>query len=425
MKDGPEGVVLSAFVEEGSQASKQLKLQDHLSPECGFNLMHCQNLIVRYSSETDRSNRAILFIPLTAALGLIEVTRNNYTADIEFGKIAILRPVEVRCSPSTVFEVQNSIFAICTDQNSSSIYILNIIVDESTLSKSRYTYTNDLTLNLPLGSLNNATNFLHIDYLNYQFIIFGLGRALYSLRPYTFSETRLRDIPSDLCDSLRWLAHKNGPEFWAYCSNYVINYDVGAQDWREAYTLDEIGISFQCLQQRINISVFSTYINVTKGRSVTIRKEGQNFVTGVCVGESVFVYVDQYAGIYKVDLLNLETTAVFQMSCGNNCLPPVAIDDRYLIVRGVQENVVLVLDVFNNSLKKRMEVEGVTAPLVTLLTLPCPQPPSNNIPIGLDEKKPSSASTTPVDIGLIVGLLAVVLCVFVVIVIAGVIIWKR
>jgi len=408
VENGEDGAVVSAYTGKGSSGPRvQLELHLHLSPEFDSNRFSRQNLLVL--GEGDAGEPALLFVPLTETLAIIEVKKNNDTGVVVFGQIKFLRPSEVRCSPGDVFVVESNVFAVCANVTSNSVFVLNVILDRNHLNKTRCTYTNDLYLSESEGRLSNRTNFLHVDYLGYHFILFGIGRSLYSMRPYVFSETRMRDIPETHCDSLRWLATNEGTKIWAYCGDSVVNYDVGIEDWREAFTLQERGISIPCQQEGMEVNVFSSFINVTRhGGAITIiRKEGQNFVSGVCTGSadrSYLVYVDEIAGVILVDLSSSRSTL---MSSGASCKPPLVVASKYVIIRGVSEGVVLVLDAHNIS-RTLLEVQDVLAPVVTLVTLPCPKAASEPVRGGGGGGlQVESSHSLWVDVELTVGLAVV------------------
>lgn len=424
VEENDKGTVLTVVEERdvvGSVTVAQLQLNDRLSPECGSHFRHCQDLLVLMKDESPGSR--LLFVPLNKALGIVEVKKDEYTGSVGFSQTIVLRPSEVYCSPSAFFIITGAVFAVCTNRSTNSVYVLDIFLDKQDLNQTRYTYSNNI--NLSEGDLNNRTNFLQVNHLDYHFVIFGLGRAIYSIRPLFFIHSRLNDIPSDFCDILSWLSPKYGDEFWAYCSNNVIDYGIGVEDWKEAFTLEEKGISFWCSQQRINISVFSSYINVTRqdGQKHTISKMGQNFKSGVCTGNkdmSVFVYVDGVTGTHSLDLTSFETRSIFANSCEDSysCRAPLVTDDKYLMVRGVPETV-LVLDSTNIS-RKIVEAKGISAPMVTLLTFPCPpKPPSVPRDIGLQRSAPLSkmakvlvgVAVSVVLVGVAVVTAVVVVCV--------------
>ena len=402
VENGDYGAVASAYLgRRSSRPLVQLELLLQLSPECGR--VHCQNPLVL---EETTGRPALLFVPLAETLAIVEVKRNEDMGIVAFGQVKFLHPSEVHCHPSTVFLVDNNVFAACTDQTSNSVYILEVILDRNHLNKTRYTYSNDL--HLSEGNLSNRTNFLQVDYMDYHFILFGIGRALYSLRPYIFSATRMEDIPEARCDSLQWLAMNEGTRFWAYCGNSVVNYDVGIGDWREAFTLEEKGISIPCQQAGIDVCVFPSFINVTRqgGTFSIIRKEGRNFVSGVCSGSgdrSSLMYVDEIAGIIKLDLSSSKSTFLFDGNCTDSCIPPVVIADKYLVVRSVSEGVVLVLDAHNVS-QTLMEVKKVHAPVVALVTLRCdPEATSASMEKGLQEKGLQKSGRSVVNVERTVG----------------------
>lgn len=442
IEDNHEGVSLTIFPtkekEQNGEASDQLVFKNHhLSHECGPNLERCQDPLVEYYiNSTDKSKHSIIFIPLDGGLALVDVARSDYplggTVIQHFIFLTNGEPVEISCSPSAVFKIIDGFYVVCTNWTTNFVSIFEIYLNKTSLKSTQFSFPlNELTVPASLGNITNATNFIHIEYLSYHYIVFALGTAFYSLRPFFYAENRLGDVQSKYCDAVHLLVQKEGVEFWAYCSDYVYSYDVGEGDWNTRYALAERGITYQCSQARVKVSVFSDHANIGRGGSDdSVNMRGSDFVNGVCFGNGsrdFFAYVDELAGVYVMDVETTEMRAIYELGCNDRCLPPIVVNSSYLIIRGVGERKVSVLDFFRNP-PELLEAVNTLPVLVSMLFLPCPPEtiPVLAPPIDVEGMDPSKLSK-PRVIGGVVGSVMFILVVVSVVVAAvvGVLRWRK
>lgn len=439
IEDSPEGVVITTFParessqQKNSKSSDQLLLKNHrLSLECGPNFERCQDLLVEYYiNSTDKLRHSILFISLDGGLALVDVVRDDYTLDGTLAQHFILEtngePAEISCSPSAMFKIINGIYAVCTNQTTNFVSIFQVYLNKTSLNSTQFSFPiNDLTVPASLGNISNSTNFIHIEFLNYQYIVFALGTAFYSLRPFVYAENRLGDVLSTHCDAVHSLEYKEGLEFWAYCSNYVFKYNIGEGDWESWYALAERGISYQCSQVGVNVSVFSDYANIRGALAQTVKLHGINFSSGICFGNGshdFFAYVDKVAGVYVVNLKNTTIRVIYESGCSDRCLPLLVVNASYLIIRGVGESRVSVLNFFQEPLEL-IEVVDIVPPLTGLLSLPCP-PVAAHSGEGLDVLGSSGQSKSGLIGGLVGGIVILLLALVVVMAAVRISRWRK
>ena len=367
----------------GHQTSKQLILPDHhLSPECGLNYVHCQNLLVD-TFHTNEMQHGIIFIPLAVGLAVIEVIRDNVS--LYRTQHVILRtdgePEAISCSPSAVFKVIDSYFAVCTNQTTNLVMVFEVLLNKTSLQSTQISYpTNQLAVPHSIGNITNSSNFLHLEIDNiHEYIIFALGTTFYSLRPFFYSETRLEGLPSSACDRVHSLVPFTGAEFLAYCTEYLYLYDIGEEDWTEQDTFDRRGIPYQCPDREVELSVFPGYIQYnSNGLHQDLDIPGTAYHSGVCFGtisENYFAFQDEVAGVFLLDIKTSNLTTMSWSACESECFPVIAVNNRYLIVRDTVDRKVSVMDLFGERFKL-IEAQHLSAPLAIVFSLECPASPS-------------------------------------------------
>lgn len=393
-EDGAEGVIVSIFnssnarPQTGAQTESQSGPQrmqhlaipirnHHLSRECGHNFHRCQKVLVE-TFTADNIQHRIIFVPLGGELALVDIAQDSSSQlHIEHLTIPTDEPVEFSCSPSAFFKILDAYFAVCTNQTTNFVSVFEVQLNKTSLRSTRISYP-IIQFTLPPNlNIVNASNFLHIEIdRNHEYIVFAVGTALFSLRPFIYSVQAIGTVPSSICDSIHMLVPRSGPQFYVFCSKYLFTYDVGEEDYWSQDAFTSRGIPYQCPKPGTNISVFNTYMHIRFRNDAieNVALEGNAYSSGVCFGnatQNYFAYTDEDAGLFVLDLVSSKPVLVSSSAaCLDNCYPLIPVDNRYLIVRETQERKVLVLGFFGPQLKL-IEAAHVMAPLVTLLFLDC------------------------------------------------------
>ena len=385
MEDAFEGVVVTTFhppsAPAAPQGSQRLTLQGHhLSSECGHNFVHCQNLL-KDSFLVNGVQRTIVFVPLVEGIALIGLSRDSaahYHIQLHTILQTIGPPVEISCSPSTMFKVLDSYFAVCTNQTTNFVSVFEVLLNTSSLSNTLITFpANQITIPPFVGSIVNASNFVHVEIdRNHEYIIFAVGTVMYSMRPFLYASGPLgNDIPSATCERVSALVYRQGSELYAFCSEHLFTYDIGEEDWLVQDTFARRGIPYHCPRQETDLSVFADYIQYRiDGLVETVEIEGDSYSSGVCFGNSTrsyFAFRDKGAGVFVLHLQNSELVSVSTSSCQHDCYPLNAVDNRYLILREDVSRRVLVLDYLGQRLRL-IEALHTSAALATVVELACP-----------------------------------------------------
>lgn len=406
MEDAFEGVVVSTFyppsVPAGSQESQRLVLQGHhLSEECGHNFIRCQNLL-RETFLANGVQQTVIFVPLVEGLAVVGLSRGpdaHYRIQLHTILQTIGPPIDISCSPSAVFKILDSYFAVCTNQTTNFVSVFEVHLNTSSLSSTRISYpSNQLTVPPFVGSIANASNFVHVEIdRNHEYIIFAVGTVIYSMRPFLYASGPLGNgVPSATCERVSALVHKQEAVLYAYCTEHLFTYDIGEEDWLVQDTFARRGLPYQCPQQETDLSVFTDYIQYTvDGLIENVETPGDAYSSGICFGNSTrshFAFRDKGTGVFVLNLQTSELVSISASACQDDCYPLNTVDGRYLIVREDALRKVLVLDYLGQSLRL-IEALHTSATLATVVQLVCPI--EDTVTTGSVEPAPTTGSAEP------------------------------
>lgn len=385
VEDTFEGVVISTFhsasVPPRSQELQRLILQGHhLSEECGNQFVRCQNLL-RETFHAGGVQQTVVLVPLVEGLAVVGVSRGA-NAIFHIALHTILQtsgtPItDINCSPSSAYKILDGYFAVCTNQTTNFVSVFEIHLNKSFLPSTGITYpTNQLTIPPYVGSIANASNFVHVEIdRNHEYIIFAVGTVIYFMRPFLYAAGPLgNSIPSETCERVHTLVHQQEAVLYAYCTEHIFTYDIGDENWLVQDTFARRGIPYPCPKQETGLSVFADYIQyTTNGQVEEVEIQGDAYSSGVCFGnatQSYFAFRDKNLGDFSLDLSTAELVLVTSSSCQDDCYPLSAVDSRYLIVREDATRTVLVLDYLGERLRL-IEALHASAALATVVSLEC------------------------------------------------------
>ena len=385
---------------------------------------------------TNESQHSFIFIPLHRELALVEVKRDAnllYHMDSIFLRTYGESPA-FDCSPSTSFKILTAYHVVCTNKTTNFVSVFEVLLNKTSLQSSRIAYlTNHITIPSSVGNISNSSNFIHVEIdENHEYIAFAVGTAIYTFRPFLYIERRLGDIPSMYCDRVHTVVPLHGAQFRAFCSESYIRYDIGEGDWLDGDTFTRKGVPYSCPRSGTNLSVFSSYIqyNIRNNLHENVEILEGEHNSGICFGNSTqryFAFVGNN-GTFVLDLETSNLTAILPSSTCQGCLPLIVKEDRYLIYRDDTSRRVTVLDLFGEQLVL-IEALHVTAPLVTLLSMECPQSPPDVLPPDIINQVPrDDIADTRNDLGKILPGAVVPIVVLLAILLAVVLIavqWKK
>lgn len=377
-----EGVTISLnpIAAAGQNKASQLTIPNsHLSGECGQDMFRCQDLVTRHFTTADKLEHRLVYLPLQGGLALVDVMQDTATQlHMEYTILHTSSAVRYACSPSTVHIIQNNYLAVCTNQSTNFVAVLDIRANETSLHDSTFVPTSTVTVPPSIGNISDASNYQHIEIdRSHEYIVFAVGRAMFSLQPFIYSVNRMGDIPRRWCDTVTRLVPLKGAVFYVYCTDHLFTYDIGEEDWLTWDTFSRIGIPHLCPQAHTNLSIFSSYISIlstdTDG-TVTediVELETSAYSSGVCFGnatQSYFALSDRSAGVSVLDLMASSVTSnVSGSACRQVCYPLLAVENRYLLVRDTAGEKVWVLDFFGPELRREPVAAHTTPQLVSLL----------------------------------------------------------
>ena len=344
---------------------REIAIPDHLlSPECGQNYIRCQDVLTK----SVNLRQKVIFVPLRNALGLVSVrVVKDIPLHLEMSYTTLPTP---SCSPSAVVKMLENYFAVCTDSSSNLVNVYDVRLNAASLDKSSLSRAIHRTVPPDIGSIARASNYLHIGLdPNHEYVVFAFDTNFVSLRPFDYSLEILSEVPSEYCEAVNMLAPLNGPQFYAYCTEYLYMYDIGEENWLYRYTFTERGMPYQCPQGQTNVSVFDSYIHLEfSDSSKNVDITGDAYGSGVCFGnvsQAFFAFADTSDGVSVLNLTDAEWISVSTAGCQAACYPLIAVDNRYLIAR--DSTGTRVFDFFGDQMELITAAHNVP-PLVTLLT---------------------------------------------------------
>lgn len=410
VEDTSEGVVVSTFHPPTDpaqlQGSQRLTLQGHrLSEECGHTFTRCQHLL-RETFLANGVQQTVVFVPLVDGLAVVGLSRGpdaHYRIQLHTILQTIGPPAEISCSPSAVYKILDSYFAVCTNQTTNYVSVLEVQLNTSSLPSSRVTYpSSQLTVPPFVGNITNASNFVHVEIdRNHEYIIFAVGTVIYSMRPFLYAAGPLGNgIPGATCERVNALVHKQGAVLYAFCTDHLFTYDIGEEDWLVQDTYARRGLPYRCPAQETDLNVFTDYIQYTMdGLIENLEIQGDAYSSGVCFGNATqhyFAFRDKSTGVFVLNLQTSELVSVSVSACQDSCYPLNTVDGRYLIVREDALRKVLVLDYLGQRLRL-IEALHTSATLATVVQLDCPV--EDTVTTGSTGAAPITESATGVATG--------------------------
>ena len=216
--------------------------------------------------------------------------------------------------------------------------MLEVLLNRTSLSSTTIVQSNSLQIPTSAGNITNSSNFLHVEVQSYEYVVFALGTAVYSMRPIVYISDRLGNVAGS-CDHVRTLVHIDSDTIMAYCSDHWVTYSIGERDWLLQNSYEQSGRPFPCPNANMELKVFPNFIqyqinNVAK----TLEINGSHFVSGICFGDfgrNHFAFRDANRGVFVANLESSELFRVSSSACGGiaNCSPLVVVGNRYLVIR--------------------------------------------------------------------------------------------
>ena len=339
-----------------------------LPPDCGDDFFRCSPIAAVPLSKSGKSY--CLLVPLNEGVLLMELSFSNKTLRATFGSYEVIKTPAMDCSPTTMFEVYEKHYTMCTDLQNKRVALYEIQVNTTAIKQSQLlgplvTVTLDTFTS---SDVTNVSNFLLSTAIpNQPFIYFAVDNYLFTISP-------VDDLPYDPnpigrhCRYIHRLVLAPHSQLLAYCLSDFVYYDAVQEESLNEYTYAKSGVPYLCPDESYSISVFEDYLRYSIGTEQRTMSH-VSVESGMCLngsrGMNVFAYNDKKAD--STTLIELSTSlstpgANKTLCSGRYCLPIIAFDDpaHYLLVRhsdGNLENMTLV-DVENN-LSAVITVKGV------------------------------------------------------------------
>ena len=363
------GLEIAIFAKDGS--GPENTFTEHslpgtfLSPECGEQSFRCRNIIKLCVDQLQH----IVLIPLLHGLLLLNIKYDGTTMNIAEH---FLIETEV-CSPSTVIEIFESVFVICTNQSTQILKLFRVEIDTTTISN---TYLSTSLADIHLLDPPNLSNFVYASLdsdSNSQKIYFTTSSRLYKLTPLLNLYSAYGLV--DPCSSVQSLAYYDWT-LLAYCKDGTgVYFNIMEEKVTNTENFRSAGWPYLCPNPNIQLRLFiATNSYIQFGFSDTNSEEffdipGNSYYSGLCfgTGNSTFLaYRDSKEGVYIFNLHNSELHHLSTAPCAvPGCKPLQVIDDRYLVIS--EEDGITVIDKTTN-FSAIITAKHADANLLTVLT---------------------------------------------------------
>ena len=424
IKQKDNGVELSAFpkyfgIKSPASEPTHTKLLSglQLSPDCGDQHFRCKPLPVA-TQNTSNNTAYQLFVPLNGGLLIVELNVSTDTdSTMIFGSNRTL--VTHDCSPTTIFQLYDSHYTMCTNLRNKLVSLYEIRVNRMSVELTEVSgplvTVEQLANFTDTSDVVNMSNFLvSTDDPHIPFIYFAVDNYLFAIAPLDHSvHFDFFQIGTSRCRYIHRLERVSSSQILAYCSSEFVYFDTEQEDWVSEHSYTENGVPYLCPNEMYGVSAFQNYLEYSIGPSKGTLSH-VNVDSGVCFngtgGQNFFVYNDKVTD--TTTLMNLTSARQAQMQlCEHmDCLPVIVIEDpvRYLIVRQPSsDRRVNVLDIKAN-FSTIISAEHKASDMFTVVHIKVPFYPSPSFP-------PSLKGVNTRLVGGIIGVVAFVVIVVIVI----------
>ena len=402
--------------------------QHYLSPACGTDYSHCQELLVVSTQVNVTTKQHIVFVPLENAILLLDLHHNGtqllYTDHtiIEF---------QYGCSPANILKIHTSIFAVCLNLHTPYLTTIEVVLDTTTLRNSRVSspLTSFTELEAPILLSNFEFASLDDD-AESQLIYFTTDNKLYALVPFSYEyyDTEI----SVNCGTVEHLLYVGDFTLIAYCHDNTAAYFDMFYSYQLNHTIfKEHGRPYICPNRDVHFGIFPAathYIQYgvwSQNSLENFNIPGLNFDSGVCFGtvnKTYFAYIDRERGAFTLDPTSSELLQMSSQGCMDSCKPILVFEDRYVVIReqDARDANVLVVDSQGN-FSTIIEGSHVSADLLTLIhdiNLTCGTKPT----IPVEDNKLQSDTNTGGHSGLQSMEIAAIVISIIVVVVVGLIV---
>lgn len=433
IKQRDDGVELSVFPKyfgiksTGSEPTNtKLVSDEQLSTDCGDQYFRCKPLpVATLNASNDTAYH--LFIPLNGGLLIVELKLSANKSETAFGSYRILETHD--CNPTTIFELYDSHYTICTNLRNKLVSLYEIQVNKTSIEQTemRSIVTVEqlqVADSIDTSDVVNMSDFLvSTDVPHQPFIYFAVDNYLFAIDPLDYSVYfDFIQIGTTRCRHIHRLARVSNSQIMAYCSSEYIYFDIEQENWVSEHSYTESGVPYLCPNEMYGVKAFQNYLEYSIGQ----RKGTLSHVSvdsGVCFsglgGQNFFVYNDKIAD--ATTLMNLtsdsQTLQKLTSLCENlDCLPVIAVEQpvRYLIIRQPSgDGRVNVLDV-EEKFSTIISADHEASDMFTIIHAKAPLSPVSPAP------DPDREITHKVIGGIIVGaLVAIMISMTIVTVVVG------
>ena len=335
-----------------------------LSPECGQQSFRCRNTVKVCVDQLQH----IVLIPLLNGLLLLSIKYDGTTMNIAEHFL-----IETKaCSPSTVIEIFESVFTICTNQSTHILKLFRVEIDTTTISN---TYFSTSLADIHLSNPPNLSNFVYASLdsdSNSQKIYFTTSNKLYELTPLLNLYSAFGLV--DPCSSVQSLAYYDWT-LLAYCKDGTgLYFNIVEEKVTNTENFKRTGCPYLCQNPNIQLRLFiATNSYIQFGFSDTDFEffdiPGNSYYSGICFGTgnaTFLAYRDSQEGVYIFNFHNSKLRHLSSAPCVvPGCKPLQIIDERYLVIP--DEDGITVIDKTAN-FSTIITAKHAKANLLTVLT---------------------------------------------------------
>ena len=373
MENKTEGIVVSVLNKHSKGVLEYQVRGRYLSSQCGDHYFRCQDLLVVHSKSNDQH---IVFVPLIDGVLLLRFSYNgtyidNHTIEMDIG-----------CSPTAIFEILESIFVVCLNQETRYLATVKISPNYSSIKDSLVGNLQSLNFN-GLTDPPHLSNFKYVnsynsDIQNSQWILYASSNYVYTYLPLS-NEMGPSNILGN-CSIPESLVYVPDDILLVYChDDSAVYFNLAYENAINQTQYSEHGQPFVCPNPDMLVSVFASASYIQYSLWSDHSRENFNinemkFDSGVCFGSkthTLFAYNDKESGVYILDTATSDSNLVQLSSkpCLNSqCEPLIVFKNRYVVIREREnfDSNVIVVDSQQNY-QAIITAEHVKADLLTLL----------------------------------------------------------
>ena len=333
---------VGGIIEDWSNYQEKDIRDYYLSTECGESYDKCMPPLVIFTDSltvsVEHPTISVVVLPLSKAFGLLLIDGGGIINNIH-----ILDLSNHDCSPTSVYHIKNSYYAICLNSVTNIVRLLELRLNTTHIDRS---YVSDLE-HPRINSVENMTNSIYIDLPSQSgsLIYFATGYEIFYFEPldYLYGELDINNGLEENDCFVTAIDYIGGWEMIVYCNNdQAIYIDLNREFIFEIVDYVSGGQPYVCPNPDVYLAVFAEagyvqYAFRSTQQAKNFEIFSDEFDNGICVGSidtTLFVFTDRERGTQLLNASGNSIRSLSDTTCTNYpCQPLVLLEDQYLAIR--------------------------------------------------------------------------------------------